>query len=721
MAEIGLIASVVGVAGAGVKLSLTLREFACEVHDAGRNIHDIASSVSVFSTTLTEVKRCIQSSTSPHSDSALDTIEEIVGNCKRIFREIRSMIKLVRNDAHSTRKQQPVSLGQRFRWVFKKGKVRYLTGQLESSKATLSLMLQTIQLRITLDENRQTREEVETRREEVERLQAEIQTLILDRVWAQRKVDACGEDGEPAKDDSSTDQEAEGSESSGDISHGSDDDTKAMVRFQPDSLAALDLTLSDANPKAYNISWEVVSRSSQAVNYLLDRWTVESLPKAFDSWQQDDDKSPKSKQKMSSRTSLVPETLALLPVPTDQFSLYPTRDFADNFCDWEVKWGIDCQKYIELCQSHQGFRWTFVVGDLLFDFLSDHFLFQTKLSHDIPSGTYLASEEFTFNAISTLGKPAGKMELPGQYLDPTQSPFTKILATPFWHIPRILQLHEVTRVWTIPIIQSDKMSTAQYIEHLRCLRILETLGRGSTIQHANNGISTGTATGKHTMPPKSEEELLKKAEKSSTVPQMRQAQTFAREAPQNAGIDRRAPMPPSAAYANGRRAYMLDRGSMSGGFDKGYLRGGPDEDRTFTSPRTEGDGSSQYSVEDLSRSFFGAANMEGTGNDDMFNTQGGADRTRRPRMSDRSSGIKHRASIPKVATEAGKSTSRFKDKVKHQRWVEFEDEDDDEELNRSAPPIPPHASSTSARPRKVRNPSKKHTRADTSRVLVHRF
>lgn len=152
MAEIGLVASIVGVAGAGLQIAMSLRQLASEIREAAREVHDVAANVSLFSMTLKQVGNCVRDNASPHSESALDTLEEIIMNCRSTFNKIESMISQVRKDTHIKDYQQAMSLSRRVRWIFKKSEVYHLTSQLESSKLTLSIMLQVFSLRTVMEE-----------------------------------------------------------------------------------------------------------------------------------------------------------------------------------------------------------------------------------------------------------------------------------------------------------------------------------------------------------------------------------------------------------------------------------------------------------------------------------------------------------------------------------------------------------------------------------------
>lgn len=150
MAELGLIASMFGIATAGVKLAIGLRDVGCAINSAPQEVHDIATSVSLFSMTLKQIGGCIKDGESPHSAGAIETIKEIVSQSRSIFNQLDSMISRTRKEING-RDQSLLSLKRRIQWVFNKTDVQYLIGQLESSKLTLSLMLQVFQLRKTME------------------------------------------------------------------------------------------------------------------------------------------------------------------------------------------------------------------------------------------------------------------------------------------------------------------------------------------------------------------------------------------------------------------------------------------------------------------------------------------------------------------------------------------------------------------------------------------
>ena len=60
MAEaVGLVASTIAIAGLGVKLSLGLREAVSDIKSAAIDVHDVATSISMLSSTLRHVGKYV--------------------------------------------------------------------------------------------------------------------------------------------------------------------------------------------------------------------------------------------------------------------------------------------------------------------------------------------------------------------------------------------------------------------------------------------------------------------------------------------------------------------------------------------------------------------------------------------------------------------------------------------------------------------------------------
>ncbi|MCJ1381063.1 hypothetical protein MMC17_004172 [Xylographa soralifera] len=139
MAEaVGLVASVVGLAAFGAKLSLTLYEYGDTVVHARKQIESIANEVTLCSSVLHHVGAVLESEKATYSPALTVTTKRIIQECRDLFHEIRSKVK--------HRKRQSGKGIRRVQWLFDKPRAKELTAELEGLKSTLMLMVQTVTL-----------------------------------------------------------------------------------------------------------------------------------------------------------------------------------------------------------------------------------------------------------------------------------------------------------------------------------------------------------------------------------------------------------------------------------------------------------------------------------------------------------------------------------------------------------------------------------------------
>ena len=144
MAEaLGIAAAILQISGAGAKLAMTLHKLGVEVASAGIQLNGIAKGISLFSQMLKQVGQTLRQEDSVHSPGALETTQEIVEQCRSIYNEIQKMVDSVqRRDSNGFVK--PINVAERVRFCFKKTKIEFLLGELESLKMTLSTIIQVL-------------------------------------------------------------------------------------------------------------------------------------------------------------------------------------------------------------------------------------------------------------------------------------------------------------------------------------------------------------------------------------------------------------------------------------------------------------------------------------------------------------------------------------------------------------------------------------------------
>jgi hypothetical protein len=140
MAEIGAIASVIGIANIGAKLSIALFDFASIIGSAATEITAVGIEISQFCVVVKQIESTLPKArkTVRYSITALLAIEQITSQCQPVFQKIEEILGDLKRD-----KAEPNFLG-RLKWTLKRSKVQMLQKTLEASKLTLSCLLMTL-------------------------------------------------------------------------------------------------------------------------------------------------------------------------------------------------------------------------------------------------------------------------------------------------------------------------------------------------------------------------------------------------------------------------------------------------------------------------------------------------------------------------------------------------------------------------------------------------
>lgn len=135
MAEIGLIASVIQVAGAGLKLSQTLYQYADGVATADRRIKDIAKEIQLTSFVVEELGAVFKhdETSTLMSANAIKTAHATMKECSSVFAEIDATLQ----------KSKKNTLG-RLMLPFRDNKIELLRNHIDKLKSTLQLLMQVL-------------------------------------------------------------------------------------------------------------------------------------------------------------------------------------------------------------------------------------------------------------------------------------------------------------------------------------------------------------------------------------------------------------------------------------------------------------------------------------------------------------------------------------------------------------------------------------------------
>ncbi|KAF2256635.1 hypothetical protein BU26DRAFT_393052, partial [Trematosphaeria pertusa] len=161
MAEVGLIASVIQVAGAGLKLSQTLYQYADSVASADRRVKDIAKEVQLTSFVIEELGSLFkQDDTSALlSENARKTADETVRECSSVFKELDAALKKTKKN----------TLG-RLMLPFRESKIELLRSHIDKLKSTLQLLMQVLTHAHQVASQRLDREAEAAQREQIKAL-----------------------------------------------------------------------------------------------------------------------------------------------------------------------------------------------------------------------------------------------------------------------------------------------------------------------------------------------------------------------------------------------------------------------------------------------------------------------------------------------------------------------------------------------------------------------
>ena len=141
MAEVvGLVSSILALAGAGAKLGMTLYTIAEGVGSAGREARLIADEVSFFSHALTALSKSLERTTS--QTARLHSIaQELAVSCQTVLLELSVLADELSPSKKTRWKGKVSSFIGKIKWLLQKPKVAFLRSSISSFKSTLTLLV----------------------------------------------------------------------------------------------------------------------------------------------------------------------------------------------------------------------------------------------------------------------------------------------------------------------------------------------------------------------------------------------------------------------------------------------------------------------------------------------------------------------------------------------------------------------------------------------------
>ena len=279
-AGVDVIASVIAVAGLGIKLSKTLYQVGHKTANAGHNINRIATNVSLFASMLKHVGSVLDDAHSLHSPEAVETVKQILNECEAVFQEITNIIVLAKDKSEGAKEpplangsKRRISMIARAKWYFEGPKAERLLAQLEYLKTTLSVLLQTLSLaalnakiKATLGESTQPSEIVQQEKLHLETLVVAQQLSVHVMQETEEKMEA-----ERIRPSSPTEEGVENRYPKL-LTHGSSSSLQ-LVRFNSNDLNFLERRPSVLGEEGTPLD-TMNSRSEACIQELLAKWTV---------------------------------------------------------------------------------------------------------------------------------------------------------------------------------------------------------------------------------------------------------------------------------------------------------------------------------------------------------------------------------------------------------------------------------------------------------------
>lgn len=151
MAEIGLVASIVNIAGAGAQLSLTLYRIAETVGSAGFEAQIIAAETSLLSQSLTQLSKTLNGRTNDNELHGI--VRGVMKQCRSVLRELRRLTKeIVPAKSQSHQPSNPGFMA-RLRWLLRRPKVLFLRTCICSFSTNLNLLVTSLDYKDAVERN----------------------------------------------------------------------------------------------------------------------------------------------------------------------------------------------------------------------------------------------------------------------------------------------------------------------------------------------------------------------------------------------------------------------------------------------------------------------------------------------------------------------------------------------------------------------------------------
>lgn len=135
MAEAAAVASIVGIASFGIKLTKVLYDFGSNVSSAREQTSYIARHVDLYANVLDILTERIDDEEPILSDAAFDLIDELKYQSNELFTMIEQSLPSPKEG------KDDISFLQKVKWNFTKSRVALLVGELDYLRSTVHLLI----------------------------------------------------------------------------------------------------------------------------------------------------------------------------------------------------------------------------------------------------------------------------------------------------------------------------------------------------------------------------------------------------------------------------------------------------------------------------------------------------------------------------------------------------------------------------------------------------
>ncbi|OAL25863.1 hypothetical protein AYO20_10325 [Fonsecaea nubica] len=308
MAEIGLVASLLGISTFAIQLTTVLYNFGSTASSAREQTDYVARHVTLYSDVLEILAQRIDDDEPIHSRQALDLVNDIYGHSRDLFDKIRDLLP---------DRADKVSFVDKIKWNFKKTKVDLLVSEIQYLKSTVNLLVSVLYAGRTIRRHKRKKKSKKAAQDAMAQF-ARAQTAIVEQVNAAAVKEDCQAKAE--QDDQTADDEITGT-------NGNDNDngnggrvSTALVKHSPHVPPLINTTamvqFRQLVGQASDVSEErslVMANSVDLLRDLLDQWTtLEDGTAATDG---DESSTPRAADEQASSEA---NTTAASPNPSEE-------------------------------------------------------------------------------------------------------------------------------------------------------------------------------------------------------------------------------------------------------------------------------------------------------------------------------------------------------------------------------------------------------------------